>query len=228
MSSFARGIIFDLDDTLYLERDFVLSGFAAVGEWWRQRTGQIDFAAHCVRLFDAGIRGQIFNLALAERAGEADPSLVEHMVALYRGHRPSISLAPDVTRFLTCLSGNDFIGIITDGPVSTQRAKLKALGLEQKAHLILCTDAWGVAYRKPHPRAFEAIEASSGLAPSQLTYVADNVIKDFVTPRARGWKTVQILRAGRVHDPEPPTPMHQAQSQIFTLDDLDQVIRNLA
>lgn len=225
MSTFARGLIFDLDDTLYLERDFVFSGFAAVGEWWRRKTGQADFAARCARIFDAGVRDKIFDLALADVGSDPDPSLVEQLVTVYREHQPSISLASDVARFFSHRHDDAFVGIITDGPAPTQRAKIKALGLDEKAHLILCTDAWGIAYRKPHPRAFEAVESASRLPSSRLTYVADNATKDFVTPRARGWKTVQILRAERVHLGDAPTPMHKAQSRIFTFDDLEQAIR---
>lgn len=221
MRSFARGIIFDLDDTLYLERDFVFSGFAAVGAWWQQRTGQTDFAVRCARLFAAGVRGQVFDLALAETEGEVDPSLIEQLVTIYRHHQPSISLAPDAARFLFDRPNDDFIGIITDGPVSTQRSKIKALGLEHKADLVLFTDAWGISYRKPHPRAFEAVETASHLTAAQLTYVADNAIKDFVTPRTRGWQTVQILRDDRIHRCDAPTPMHQAQSRIVTFDELE-------
>lgn len=226
MRTFSRGLIFDLDDTLYLERDFVLSGFAAVGAWWRQKTGQADFAARCARIFDAGIRGQIFDLALSDAGGDPDPLLVAQLVAVYREHQPSISLASDVARYLRNLRDDEFVGIITDGPALTQRAKIKALGLEEKGHLILCTDAWGIGYRKPHPRAFEAIESASRLPVSRLIYVADNATKDFVTPRARGWKTVQILRPERVHQGNAPTPLHKAQSQIFTFDDLEQALRD--
>ncbi len=228
MSIFVRGLIFDLDDTLYLERDFAFSGFAAVGAWWQHRTGERDFAARCGRLFEAGVRGQIFNQALAEMDGKTDPALVEQFVAVYRDHRPSIALAPDAMRFLAHHRDGDFVGIITDGPAPTQRAKIRALGLERQANLILCTDAWGIAFRKPHPRAFEAIEAASDLTPSRLIYVADNAAKDFVTPRARGWKTVQILRPDRVHTGAAPTPAHQAQSQIFTFDDLEQAIAGIS
>lgn len=220
MGCFERGLIFDLDDTLYLERDFALSGFAAAGAWWRRKTGRTELAAHCVRFFEEGVRGQIFDRALAEMGCKADPSVIEQLVLVYREHEPSISLAPDVAQFLSTLSKSDFIGIVTDGPVVTQRSKIKALGLDQKAHLILCTDEFGVAYRKPHPRAFEMIEASSHLAPSQLTYIGDNAVKDFITPRERGWKTVQILRDDRVHRRDGPTPMHEAESRIVSFKDI--------
>ena len=38
-----------------------------------------------------------------------------------------------------------------------------------------------------------------GLIGFPLAYVADNPLKDFVTPRARGWWTVQVERPERVH-----------------------------
>ena len=34
-----QGIVFDLDDTLYPERDYVLSGFKAVASWAEARLG---------------------------------------------------------------------------------------------------------------------------------------------------------------------------------------------
>ena len=37
-------VVFDIDDTLYLERDYVLSGFAAVGPWARDWLAIPDFA----------------------------------------------------------------------------------------------------------------------------------------------------------------------------------------
>lgn len=36
-------VIFDLDDTLFLERDFVRSGFAAVGRWMARTIGISNF-----------------------------------------------------------------------------------------------------------------------------------------------------------------------------------------
>lgn len=44
--------VFDIDDTLYLERDYVRSGFRAVGEWARDRFGCDDFAARCWSRFE--------------------------------------------------------------------------------------------------------------------------------------------------------------------------------
>ncbi|MGQ9635778.1 MAG: HAD family hydrolase, partial [Bryobacteraceae bacterium] len=59
-------VAFDLDDTLYLERDYVRSGFEAVGEWAKERLGIGDFTQRAWRWFQQGRRGDIFNQVLVE------------------------------------------------------------------------------------------------------------------------------------------------------------------
>jgi putative hydrolase of the HAD superfamily len=92
---------------------------------------------------------------------------------------------------------------------------------------VICTGAWGPGFGKPHPRAFEAVEAWSGRSGCNLVYVADNPTKDFVTPRARGWQTVQILRPERVHHLEAPDAAHEAHAAITSLDELDDCVARL-
>ena len=51
-------LVFDLDDTLYLERDFARSGFAAAGDWLQQELGIGGFAETGWRIFEAGDRAR--------------------------------------------------------------------------------------------------------------------------------------------------------------------------
>ena len=37
-------LVLDIDDTLYLERDYVRSGFKCVGEWVNDRLGLSEFS----------------------------------------------------------------------------------------------------------------------------------------------------------------------------------------
>lgn len=214
-SSPADRITFDLDDTLYLERDFAFSGFDAVGAYIAGRHGTQTFAATCRALFDTPHRAAIFNEALRRHhITEAVPDLV----AIYRDHAPSIALCPDAARYV--LRGG--FGLITDGPESTQRAKIAALGLAAFCDQIIPTGQWPAGFGKPHPRAYQAImDAAPG---RRCVYVADNAAKDFVTPNRMGWLTVQILRPGRVHDGAPPDAAHAAQVVITSLDQLDAVL----
>lgn len=224
-SSLAERIVFDLDDTLYLERDFAFSGYRAAGDWLEAQdsvppgTGP-RLADACRDLFALGERRAIFDLA-AQGLGLA-PELVPELIEVYRGHMPRISLCPDAKRYL---AGHAGLGLISDGFEQTQRNKIAALGLQAHCDIILPTGQWGAGYGKPHPRAYEIVAAASG--GRTCVYVADNAAKDFLAPNRMGWITVQILRPGRVHEGSPPTPAHAAGAVIESLDQLDQAIAAL-
>jgi putative hydrolase of the HAD superfamily len=219
----ATRVVFDLDDTLYLERDFARSGFAAAGAWLEREVGVSGLAGACQEMFAAGRRSRIFDEALGL---EANPALVELLVEIYRTHEPTIALAPDAVRYLAARPCPFRAGLITDGPHATQQAKVRALGLDSALEFIVYTDALGVGYGKPHPRAFELVEAWA--APDlELVYVADNPLKDFVTPRSRGWWTVQLDRPERVHNFPAPDFAHEAHAHIASLDELDACLDRL-
>ena len=65
MSEFSA-VIFDLDDTLFPERSFVMSGFRAASKF-AASVSPVDFEALFNRLqddFEAGVRGNSFEVAL--------------------------------------------------------------------------------------------------------------------------------------------------------------------
>ncbi|EQB05482.1 hypothetical protein L288_12615 [Sphingobium quisquiliarum P25] len=198
---FDRVIIFDLDDTLYLERDYVLSGLQAVGLWARAILGLDGLGRVMRERFEAGHRTRIFDDSLRDMGLEPHPHLIARMLTAYRQHRPSIRLAPDAEQFLARRDPATGFAVITDGFLDAQRRKIRALALYQRGvHLGVCTDRWGRECWKPNPRAFQHIEHIFGRSGGALTYVADNPSKDFTAPRAMGWDTVQIARPNRIHD----------------------------
>ena len=222
-SSLADRIVFDLDDTLYLERDFVFSGYRAVAEWMMSTDGLTGFSDACRALFDAGERRRVFDRALSDCGIAPDriASLVPHLVARYRSHVPSISLCQDAARYL---AAHEPVAIITDGPEAMQRAKAAALGLERFCDLLVPTGQWRTGFGKPHSRAFDVVAAACG---RRCVYVADNAVKDFLAPKRLGWRTVQILRPERVHGGAPPSPAHAADTVIENLDQLEAALATL-
>ena len=211
-------VVVDLDDTLYLERDFVRSGFEAVGDEVRERLGIAGFFEIAWGRFLEGRRGRIFDEALAALGIEPAPDLIGDLVTCYRTHPPKIALMPDAVRLLA--RSDCRFALITDGPEVMQRGKIAALGLEQCCHPVVCTDAWGIAYRKPHPRGFEAIAEFHELPPRDVTFIADNPAKDFVTPRRLGWRTIRIRRRGGLYGDLEAPPGADAE---LTITDLDQL-----
>ncbi|MEN7538005.1 HAD family hydrolase [Aurantiacibacter flavus] len=216
----AQVVVLDLDDTLYLERDFAESGFRALARRFGERIGGEAFVAACCERLAGGARGNIFDIALTRNGIDPAPGLIAELVAYYRSHAPEIALCADASRFLRRV-GQFQTGLITDGPQEAQSAKIKALGLDRALGHVIMTGVWGKQYSKPHARAFELIESLTSSSRHNIVYIADNGAKDFIAPRQLGWQSVQILRPERIHDGLPGETAHEADHVITSLDELD-------
>jgi putative hydrolase of the HAD superfamily len=215
----ARCIVFDVDDTLYLERDYARSGFAAVGALVRTRWSVPDFGDRAWRLFEAGSRGDIFDRALAECGVAGGSDVVADLVACYRAHRPEIRLHDDALACLDRLAGRVRLAGLTDGPAESQRAKVAALELPRWLSPIVITAELGTGLGKPDPAGFRLIEEATGIGGAECLYVGDNPLKDFVAPRRLGWQTVRIRRPGGLHASRPSGD--DVDREIDTLDQLE-------
>jgi putative hydrolase of the HAD superfamily len=194
--------VLDIDDTLYLERDFVRSGFEAVARWIEQYRGIGGFFQKAWDLFQNGFRERIFDTVLGAM-NIYEPGLVTELVDCYRSHKPMISLLPDSQDFLKECQRDD-LAIITDGLSLTQRNKISRLQVDLFVGRIIITGDWGQHFWKPHPRAFWKVMA--GRPMSECCYIADNPRKDFIAPAALGWSpSIRIRRTGSLHY-DVPTP----------------------
>jgi putative hydrolase of the HAD superfamily len=191
--------VFDLDDTLYLERDYVYSGFKHVGLYAARELGIPDFAERAWSLFLAGQRGNIFDKILREQSLRWDRSKVEVLISLYRSHPPNICLLPDAVQCLDTLHGKVRLAIISDGPLASQRNKIVALRLKKWFDPIVLTQGIGKGFPKPYTSAFHLIQERFGLDSGRFYYVADNPAKDFIAPRKLGWRTVRVRRKEGLH-----------------------------
>ncbi len=192
-----RGLVFDIDDTLYDEIDYVRSGFAHVA---REAEGPEVTAATLERWlmtsFEAGVRGDAFDRLLEAYPSIATRTSKAHMIDVYRLHEPDIRLDPGVDGLLSDLHARGIsLAILSDGAPEGQRAKVRALGLERWFAPIVLTGSLGAAHAKPATAGFDAIGRDWGLGPSELAYVADNPAKDFAGPRRLGWTTIRLRHA---------------------------------
>lgn len=216
-----RAVVFDLDDTLYAERDFAWSGFEAVAEWLKARLDcPIDPAVRMKDLFEIGDRRHVFD-QLLEEMGVASAGLITDMVDVYRNHPPRIQLLPDAQRALDRWSGQFFLGLVSDGPWQMQQHKIDALGLDTRLDLTVLTDRWGRDFWKPHPRAFEHIQTHTGHRGRACVYIADNPAKDFVAPNLLDWRSVRISRADSIYGEIPPAAGGCSEFQVLSLDEVD-------
>lgn len=202
-------VAFDLDDTLYPEREFVQSGFTAVAQHLSD-LGVIDaesFFNTATSLFVAGARGNIFNLALERLAVVFPAARLGELVRVYREHQPQIRPFADSPKLLKFLKKKGVVlALISDGPCPTQQNKLRALGLEAYFDHLVFTGAHGEDWGKPSPRAFLEVMGRSGVPAAACVYVADNPGKDFVGPNRLGWHTIRVQEKIGLYYSESPPP----------------------
>ena len=220
-----QAVVFDLDDTLYAERDYVLSGYGAVAEhlsddparagelrrWLRERF----LGGQSAGAFDA-LNGN-FSLGLGKRQ-------IAELVEVYRNHSPRIAPRPGIPRLLEKLHRGSRLGIVSDGFLPAQKLKLDALGIVGYFDAVIFTEALGRESWKPSPAGFEALCKELQLDAGNCTYVADNPAKDFAAPNALGWRTVQLLMDGQIHSHKPAPPGGEAQFIVNSIDELDGMV----
>jgi putative hydrolase of the HAD superfamily len=192
-------VAFDLDDTLFLERDYVYSGFSAVGAWAERELGVRGLGESAWNAFERGVRGTTFREALVDRGIEPTGEVVAQLVVVYRSHRPRINMLEDARACIDTLEKRALLAVVTDGPRESQRAKAEAMAADRWADPVVLTADLGPGASKPSPRAFATVEAATGRSGAACAYVADNPLKDFAGPRSCGWLTVRVRREGSLH-----------------------------
>jgi len=184
-------VVFDLDDTLYGELDYVHSAFDFVGQLVAQLYGLTASATELRRLHADGDPAPLQTYWL-DQALPAEA--LADCIAAMRAHRPNITLRDGAKALIGALDSSGIHWcILTDGRSVTQRQKIMALGLDRKASGIYISQERGVA--KPAPAAFTQIEHDfSDIV--QFFYVADNPAKDFSSPNELGWMTIMLRDNG--------------------------------
>jgi putative hydrolase of the HAD superfamily len=186
-------VVFDLDDTLYSEMDYVLSGYKFL-------SGLIEklYLKNTYKTFlEASKRNEtdVFSYVIGKH--KLPETLKHHLILAYRYHVPTIQLNAGAITILEKLKSKNIpIYLITDGRGITQRLKITSLGVETFFEKIFISEEVGVG--KPEPDSFIAIKK---MHPNQsIVYVADNPKKDFISPNELGWSSIGILnKATRVH-----------------------------
>lgn len=200
----AQLLVLDVDDTLYLERDYVRSGFKAVSNYVKEKAGYEDFFDLAWAAFLEGRRRTIFDDILAEvpAATRAKPPVAE-LVEVYRHHQPAVSLCPDAEEFLNRVHGSYGLGVVTDGPAVSQRRKIQALGLGRWISEFVVTDEHGPEWPKPSILPFRDLQERFDVRPEHCWYLADNPAKDFTGPTKLGWRTIRVQREQGLHFNKP-------------------------
>lgn len=189
-------IVFDLDDTLFQEVDFLLSAYREIAGL----VSDTESGAILDRMVEKYRRGEnVFEWLMAEYSERLPDLTIDRLLEVYRAHFPEIELSEDAHDFLTRLqvAGISF-GLITDGRSVTQRNKLRALGIEPLFTDIIISEEFGS--QKPDPANYQFYEKR--YPGKKFFYIGDNTGKDFIVPSNLGWTTVCIKDRGQNIHPQ--------------------------
>ena len=208
-------LVFDLDDTLYKEVDFMKSAYRGISLWLERSyeiKGVYDYMLHCYEQ-----RLNVF-MCVNDKYG-LDVSL-ENYLHKYRTHFPALSLSQTVESFLKAATEiGSIIGIITDGRGVTQSNKIKALGLNHYVSLENCIISEIFGYSKPSKEGF--LYFQNKYMNANFYYIGDNVVKDFIAPNQLGWTTICLLDNGQnIHKQIPVEDEMKPQYEIENFDEL--------
>jgi len=175
-----KGVIFDLDDTLYSEKEYVKSGYKAVSDYLGG-----GYEDKLWSFFEA--RKPAIDELMRDLGREDEKAEV---LKVYRSHKPDIHPYSGVAEMIAELKEKGIkVGIITDGRPEGQRNKLKSLGLDID-DVIITDELGGIQFRKPCDIAFRIMATRWRLNSADIVYVGDNPAKDFQAPQQLGMRCI--------------------------------------
>jgi len=180
-SSEFKLILFDLDDTLYSEKDYVRSGFSQVANLFPERNEAE------ARLWTFFLENRPAIDCLLTERHITDANFKERCLQVYRFHRPQISLYPGVREMLLRMrEQKKKLGLITDGRPRASRPKLMRSKYETYLTKLLLRTNWA-AHRFENPIQKHLNSWLNGLVPHSKVCVMSETTKQKISMPRKSW-----------------------------------------
>ncbi|MFV0481261.1 MAG: HAD family hydrolase [Campylobacteraceae bacterium] len=173
-------VVYDLDDTLYDEVDFVKSGFKEVANYLSNR----DYYYYMYDTFLNMGSGKVFNKLIEKYNLEVS---IEKLVEIYKFHKPNIKLNHHTIELLN-FTKKYRTALISDGHYIMQKNKFDALDLKKYIKFTIFTDFYHT--KKPENLSFEMV-MNKYKNEDKFIYISDNPSKDFIAPNKLGWLSIR-------------------------------------
>ena len=184
-------VVFDLDDTLYNEIDFLKSAYVEIAN---NVSILANVSSHSV--FNEMLKNYYNGLNVFKKliTSFSLNKNTDFFLNIYRNHKPIIEIDNKKKEVLDILKSNSCIlGLLTDGRSVQQRNKIKALGLESYFEEIIISEEFGS--EKPNINNYKYFQ--NVFLNKNYTYIADNISKDFISANTLHWKTICLLDNGK-------------------------------
>ena len=189
-----KGIIFDLDNTLFDSKQFFVGSFERITNYISDKYNiSKDAMTHTlIQMLEekTSMHPSLFNDFVKIHDIPFDE--LSRIITLFNDFGGDIYPYHDTVPTLQKIKGRDLkIGLVTDGDVSRQRRKLKLLKINEYFDVTIFTKE---SEPKPSHIPFEQAALSLGLKPQDCVYVGDNPFLDFQGSKKVGMQTVRLLR----------------------------------
>ncbi len=180
-----KTVVFDLDDTLVYEIDYLKSAFKEIAYFVDNKNIEKTYS----KMIEWFIQDKdVFNELCRIQIGLNKETLIK----LYRSHVPNLKANDESIKVLEYLSNRKYrIGLISDGYSVTQRNKIKSAKIDKYFDDIIISEEFGSD--KLSRRNFEFFHKNHS---DQYFYIGDNTNKDFLNPNRLGWVTICLLDKG--------------------------------
>ena len=220
-----KGIVFDLDHTLYDRYATIEAGAEFFCRRFADRLSSAITPAVAAKLLCDGDRLYIYYgwrrifTYLCESGMFSDvPEYEEYRDCMLELYSTYAEPFPFTYTVLDDIKGRTLaLGLITNGNSKVQRAKLSLLGIERYFDEIIVCGELGIS--KPEAAPFDEMARRLGIPSKELLYVGDNPINDVTASRNAGYIPVEVLTAECVLEDATP-----AEHRIRTVAELPALI----
>jgi putative hydrolase of the HAD superfamily len=189
-------VIFDLDNVLYDERDYVFAAFRSIARFLSGRSRFSEDEIYAKLVCDFQKKGSmypwLFNDAVADFG--LDQNLIEDILRLYATVDEPLSLFAESENTLLGLRRLGLkLALVTNGGVRVQRNKIRLLGLEKFFDVVVLARETEGGKDKPDPEVYRVALQKLGVGAEAALCVGDNPFTDFWGAKRLGIRTVRLL-----------------------------------
>ena len=216
-----KAVIFDLDDTLLSEYEFVVSGYRYVSVFLSRMIGvSAEEINDRLRELSKETYANAFNRLFDSYGVTYTADELRSLIKAYQQHPANLTFYPDVYPTLRTLKDKGILtGIISDGDPQRQWNKINfAVAAMHSDNLsdnddpnLASPDSWfdaiilndefgGESFRKPNPHGYKVIAEKLSVDPAEMIYVGDNPAKDFHISADLPVRTARIIRENGIYN----------------------------
>ena len=224
-----RGVVFDLDDTLYdMSQPFFGAYRTIYGTKhdlpmqklflsFRHYSDEKFLDSQIVKMTMDMLYIYRIRMALLDYGVQTTDEEALEFQRFYMGLQYQITLSPGIKKLLNELRKYTEIGVITNGASEHQRKKIHSLNISpwvSEDRIIVSGD---YPFRKPDVQIFREMERRLNLTPEHLLYIGDAFDLDITGAQGAGWSSIWFNHRRRNH---PDSAHFFPDAEVHTEDEL--------